>query len=53
VIITTDRPVTVQAAPHKTVSQSESGFEKIMQAVALRILHPHSSPGLSIVLAVE
>jgi 4-alpha-glucanotransferase/alpha-amylase len=52
VVITTDRPVTVQAAPHKTVSQSEDGFEKIMQAVTLRIVHPQS-PGLAIVLTVE
>jgi hypothetical protein len=51
VVITTDRPVTVQAAPHKTVSQSEDGFEKIMQAVTLRIVHPKS--GLAIVLTVE
>jgi 4-alpha-glucanotransferase len=52
VVLTTDRPVTVHAAPHKTVSQSEDGFEKIMQAVTLRIVHPHPSQ-LSIVLAVE
>ena len=32
-----DRPMHVVAAPHKTVSQSEDGFEKIMQAVTLRI----------------
>ena len=52
VVLTTDRPVTIHAAPHKTVSQSEDGFEKIMQAVTLRIVHPHPSQ-LSIVLAVE
>ena len=53
VIITTDRPVTVRAAPHKTVSQSEDGFEKIMQAVTLLITHPPASPGLAVVLTVE
>ncbi len=30
-------PVKVNAGPHKTVSQSEGGFEKIMQAVTLRL----------------
>ena len=30
-------PVSVNAGPHKTVSQSEGGFEKIMQAVTLRL----------------
>ena len=53
VVLMMDRPVTVHAAPHKTVSQSEDGFEKIMQAVTLRIVHPHPSPGLGIVLAIE
>jgi len=53
VTVTIDRPVTVQVAPHQTVSQSEDGFEKIMQAVTLHIAHPHPSPGLAIVLAVE
>jgi hypothetical protein len=52
VVITTDHPVTVHAAPYMTVSQSEDGFEKIMQAVTLRIDHPQS-PGLAIVLTIE
>ena len=37
VTLTTGEPVSVSAAPHKTVSQSEDGFEKIMQAVTLRL----------------
>lgn len=37
VTLTTGEPVSINAAPHKTVSQSEDGFEKIMQAVTLRL----------------
>jgi 4-alpha-glucanotransferase len=33
--LATDPPASVSARPHKTVSQSEDGFEKIMQAVTL------------------
>jgi hypothetical protein len=51
--IAIDRPVTIHAAPHKTVSQSEDGFEKIMQAVTLHIDHPPASPGLGIIVSVE
>jgi hypothetical protein len=47
-----DRPVRVRASPHKTVSQSEDGFEKIMQAVTLRIAHPPSGD-LTLSLRVE
>jgi hypothetical protein len=36
-LITLSQPATVRCAPHRTVSQSEDGFEKIMQAVTLRI----------------
>jgi len=53
VVLTLDPPVAVSAAPHKTVSQSEDGFEKIMQAVTLRIVHPHLSRELRIELTVE
>jgi hypothetical protein len=35
-------PVSMRVAPHKTVSQSEDGFEKIMQAVTLCVRHPPS-----------
>lgn len=37
-----DPPVRLRASPHKTVSQSEDGFEKIMQAVTLYLRHPAS-----------
>ena len=53
VVLTMDHPVTVHAAPHQTVSQSEDGFEKIMQAVTLRIVHPPAVGGLGIVLTIE
>ena len=33
--IETSLPVKVMAKPHRTVSQSEAGFEKIMQAVCV------------------
>ena len=35
-----DRPLHVDAAPHFTVSQSEAGFEKIMQAACLTLTWP-------------
>ncbi|HVY04552.1 MAG TPA: alpha-amylase/4-alpha-glucanotransferase domain-containing protein [Burkholderiales bacterium] len=47
-----DCPMNVSAAPHKTVSQSEDGFEKIMQAVTLRISVP-GQQAFSISLTVE
>jgi 4-alpha-glucanotransferase len=53
VVLTMDHPLTVHAAPHLTVSQSEDGFEKIMQAVTLRLAHPHPSGGLGIVMTIE
>ena len=53
VVLTMNPAVAVSVAPHKTVSQSEDGFEKIMQAVTLRITHPVASRELNIVLSVE
>ncbi len=37
VILRSNRPLTLHASPHKTVSQSEAGFEKIMQASCLTL----------------
>ena len=31
------QPMRLEAAPHRTVSQSEAGFEKVMQAVCIRL----------------
>jgi len=53
VLLDTDRPVAIHAAPHKTVSQSEDGFEKIMQAVTLRLMLPLSAGLFRISLIVE
>jgi len=38
VVLECSQPVTVRAAAHRTVSQSEDGFEKIMQAVTLQVM---------------
>jgi len=37
VTVRTDSPVTLECQPHQTVSQSEAGFEKIMQSAELRL----------------
>jgi 4-alpha-glucanotransferase/alpha-amylase len=52
VALRTDRPVQLLAAPHKTVSQSEDGFEKIMQAVTLRLRHRLADGPLRVTLTV-
>ncbi|HEX4985210.1 MAG TPA: alpha-amylase/4-alpha-glucanotransferase domain-containing protein [Burkholderiales bacterium] len=52
IVLACDRPMDVAAAPHKTVSQSEDGFEKIMQAVTLRVRVP-GEIAYSLTLAVE
>jgi len=36
-VLRSSRPVRLQAAPHHTVSQSEAGFEKIMQCVCVTL----------------
>ena len=54
VVVTCSQPATIHAAPHQTVSQSEDGFEKIMQAVTLKIsAQPQTGAAFVIVLAVE
>jgi hypothetical protein len=35
--IEASQPVRLDARPHRTVSQSEAGFEKIMQAVCITL----------------
>ena len=45
-------PVTLSAAPHFTVSQSEAGFEKVMQAATLRLSWPLSLGSMTLVLEV-
>jgi alpha-amylase/alpha-mannosidase (GH57 family) len=53
VLLVADHPVAIHAAPHKTVSQSEDGFEKIMQAVCLRIHAPAGNASVQLQITVE
>jgi 4-alpha-glucanotransferase/alpha-amylase len=39
-VLSASRPVDIRARPHYTVSQSEAGFEKIMQAACLTLSWP-------------
>ena len=48
-----DPPAALSARPHKTVSQSEDGFEKIMQAVTLKLAWPLSELNREMVLTLE
>ena len=50
--IETSRPVRVEAAPHRTVSQSEAGFEKIMQAVCINLTWSPAAGDQTITLRV-
>ena len=45
--------ISINAGPHKTVSQSEGGFEKIMQAVCLRIRAPAGNSSVKLQITVE
>jgi hypothetical protein len=46
-------PATLEARPHHTVSQSEDGFEKIMQAVTLRLAWQVEAGDTDIIVALE
>ncbi|MBI2225508.1 MAG: DUF1926 domain-containing protein, partial [Betaproteobacteria bacterium] len=46
-VLTASAPVALRAAPHFTVSQSEAGFEKIMQAATVTLSWP-LAPGSSV-----
>jgi hypothetical protein len=46
-------PAQLSAQPHHTVSQSEDGFEKIMQALTLALRWPVTAGQSSIVVALE
>jgi hypothetical protein len=53
-VLLTSHPAHLRAAPHHTVSQSEAGFEKIMQAVTLRLAWPLAAAGrLTVCLEVR
>lgn len=53
VTLTASHPVTLRARPHFSVSQSESGFEKIMQAVTLLLEWPVAAPELIVTLEIK
>lgn len=52
-ILRASRPVRLSGAPHFSVSQSEAGFEKIMQAVTLTLTWPLSVPDEALTLSLE
>ncbi|MDD5296126.1 MAG: DUF1926 domain-containing protein [Rhodocyclaceae bacterium] len=47
-VLSTSRPMNFQCSPHFTVSQSEAGFEKVMQAVTLRLTWPVAAGTVSV-----
>ncbi len=51
--LNSNRPVDVTAGPHFTVSQSEAGFEKIMQAACLRLFWPVDAAEYEITLTLD
>ena len=53
IVLKTSLPVLFYAQPHFTVSQSESGFEKIMQAVKLILEWPITAQELVITLEIN
>jgi 4-alpha-glucanotransferase/alpha-amylase len=54
VVLSCSQPATIRAAPHQTVSQSEDGFEKIMQAVTLNVsIPPPAAEAFALILTVE
>ena len=53
VVLKTSSPVTFSAQPHFSVSQSESGFEKIMQATTLLLEWPITTQELVITLEIS
>jgi hypothetical protein len=46
-------PALIQSQPHFSVSQSEAGFEKIMQAVTLTLTWPFSSHIKELIVDVD
>ena len=52
IVLTTSHPVILHARPHFSVSQSESGFEKIMQATTLSLQWPVTAAELTVALTV-
>ena len=53
IILHTSHSVRLHAAPHFSVSQSEAGFEKIMQAVTLTLTWPLSAQQHEMLISLE
>ena len=53
VLLNCSKPVSFRAYPHFTVSQSEAGFEKIMQAVTLVLSWPLKSSHKEMIVDIE
>jgi len=51
--LTASRPLDIRARPHHTVSQSEAGFEKIMQAACLTLSWPIDAAVEELTLSLE
>jgi hypothetical protein len=52
-LLSTSAPVDLRARPHHTVSQSEAGFEKIMQAATLTVSWPLTGNTCELTLTLE
>ncbi len=52
-VLSTSRPVDIKARPHYTVSQSEAGFEKIMQAACLTLSWPIDAVSQELTISLE
>lgn len=52
-VITASHPVTIHSQPYFSVSQSEAGFEKIMQAVDVKVSFPVSADMVSLSVEVN
>ena len=53
VTLRTEPPARVTARPYYTVSQSEEGFERIMQAPELVVAWPIAGPRSVFVISIE
>jgi hypothetical protein len=52
-LVSCDPPLAISARPHYTVSQSEAGFEKVMQAAELTLFWPLAPEGSELVVTLE
>ncbi|MCE7915580.1 MAG: DUF1926 domain-containing protein [Nitrosomonas sp. PRO4] len=53
IVLTSTAPVNFIGHPHYSVSQSESGFEKIMQALTIRLEWPITTQEMTVTLAIN